>query len=164
MEDLTLALRSALPINAIDQLILGPTDGLAIVWVDIQERPDLAVLANRLEQEDGQCICTWLYANVGQRDMIIGLRIVMCRPTRSVFHLAFKVERYIDQLLFFAQTGKIWVVPGLPPAHLVGMQGIDMQVFIDKVVDFAGQGLVVELKPDVVADLRHLLDEWKLIK
>jgi len=164
MEDLALALRSALPIDDIDQLILGPTDGLAIVWVDIQERPDLAVLADRLEQEDGHCICTWLYANPGKRNMIIGLRVDMRRPTRSVFHLAFKVERYIDQLSLFAQTGKIWVVPGPPPAHLVGMQGMDMQVFIDKVVDFAGQGVVIELKPDLVADLRNLLDEWKLIK
>jgi len=46
---------------------------------------------------------------------------------------AFKVERYIEQLSLFAQFGKIWVVPGPPPAHLVGTQEMDMQEFIDKV-------------------------------
>jgi len=52
MEDLALALKSALPIDDIDRLIIDPADGIAIVWVDIQERPDLATLAARHGQED----------------------------------------------------------------------------------------------------------------
>jgi len=37
MEDLALALKSALPIDDIDRLIIDPADGIALVWVDIQE-------------------------------------------------------------------------------------------------------------------------------
>ena len=159
--DLALALKSALPIDDIDRLLISPTDGIAIVWVDIQERPDLATLAARHGQEEGYCICTLFYGNPGKRSMIIGLRVEMRQPTRSVFHLAFKVERYIDQLTLFAQFGKIWVVPGPPPAHLTGTQEMDMQTFIERVMHFAGQGIVIELEPDLVADLRKLLDEWK---
>jgi len=161
MEDLALALKSALLIDDIDRLIVGPADGLAIVWVDIQERPDLATLAVRHGQEEGYCICTLFYGNAGSRNMIIGLRVEMRQPTRTVFHLAFKVERYIDQLSLFAQFGKIWVVPGPPPAHLTGTQEMDIQTFIEKVVNFAGNGVVIELEPDLVADLRGLIDRWK---
>jgi len=96
--------------------------------------------------------------------MIIDLHVEMRQPTRTVFHLAFKVERYIEQLSLFAQFGKIWVVPGPPPAHLVGTQEMDMQEFIDKVMKFAGNGVVIELEPDLVAELRNLLDAWKRIK
>ena len=85
----------------------------------------------------------------------------MRQPTRTVFHLAFKVECYIDQLSLFAQFGKIWVVPGLPPAHLVGTQEMDMQTFAEKVIKFAGNGVVIELEPKLVADLRNLLNDWK---
>ena len=161
MEDLALALRSALPIDDIDRLLIGPNEGIVIVWVDIQERPDLAQLSARHGQEGGYCICTLFYGNSGKRSMIIGLRVEMRKPTRTVFHLAFKVERYIEQLSLFAQFGKIWVVPGPPPAHLVGTQEMDMQQFIDKVVSFAGQGMVIELEPKLVADLHGLLDDWK---
>lgn len=47
MEDLALMLRSALLIDDIDQLMMSPTDGLAVVWVNISERPDLHALAGR---------------------------------------------------------------------------------------------------------------------
>ncbi len=164
MEDLALALKSALPIDAIDRLIIGPNDGLAIVWVDIQERPDLARLSARHEQEGGYCICTLFYGNPGKRSMIIGLRVEMRKPTRTVFHLAFKVERYLEQLSLFAQFGKIWVVPGPPPAHLIGTQEMDMQEFLDKVVNFAGLGIVIELEPKLVVDLHGLLDDWKRLR
>ncbi len=164
MEDLALALKSALPIDDIDRLIVGPDDGIVIVWVDIQERPDLATLAARHEQEEGYCICTLFYGNPGKRSMIIGLRVEMRQPTRTIFHLAFKVERSIEQLSLFAQFGKIWVVPGPPPAHLTGTEVMDMQTFIEKVVTFAGQGMMIELEPKLVQDLRSLLDDWKRVK
>jgi hypothetical protein len=164
MEDLALALKSALPIDDIDRILVSPTDGIALIWVDIQERPDLATLAARHGQEEGFCICTLFYGNPGQRSMIIGLRVEMRQPTRTVFHLAFKVERYIDQLSLFAQFGKIWVVPGPPPAHLVGTQEMDMQAFIEKVMNFAGQGIVIELEAHLVVELRNLLNEWRRIK
>jgi hypothetical protein len=78
--------------------------------------------------------------------------------------LAFKVERYREQLSLFAQFGKIWVVPGPPPAHLVGTQEMNMQEFTDKVVNFAGQGIVIELEPKLVTELRELLNEWKRLR
>ncbi len=164
MEDLALALRSALPIDDIDRLLIGPNEGIAMVWVDIQERPDLAQLSARHGQEGGYCICTLFYGNPGKRSMIIGLRVEMRQPTRTVFHLAFKVERYLEQLSLFAQFGKIWVVPGPPPAHLVGTQEMNMQEFTDKVVNFAGQGIVIELEPKLVTELRELLNEWKRLR
>src|SRR5260370_16817920 len=137
MEDLELALRSALPIDDIDRIIISPGDGIAVVWVDIQERPDLATLAARHGQEEGFCICTLFYGNHGKRSMIIGLRVEMRQPTRTIFHLAFKVERYIDQLSLFAQFGKIWVVPGPPPVHLTGTQELPIQTFITQSVHSA---------------------------
>ena len=39
-----------------------------------------------------------------------------------------------------------------------------MPTFIDKVVNFAGRGIMIELEPKLVEDLRKLLDEWKHIR
>jgi len=85
----------------------------------------------------------------------------MRKPTHSVFHLAFPVKRYIEQLLLLATYGKIWIVPGPPPAHLAGTQAMNIQEFIEKVMHFAGQGITIELETKLVADLSALLDEWK---
>ncbi len=162
--DLGLLLRSALRIDDIDQLIMPPNDGMSIVWVDISERPDLAALAERSEQESGYAICPWFYGNPGKRNMLVGLRVAMKKPTQTVFTLAFKVERFVEQLSTIARYGKLWIVPGPPPAHLVGTQEMDAQAFTEKVINFAGQGVLIELKSHLVTELRTQLDEWKRIK
>jgi hypothetical protein len=41
---------------------------------------------------------------------------------------------------------------------------MDMQTFITKVINFAGQGVLIELEPHLIAELRTQLDEWKCIK
>jgi hypothetical protein len=162
--DLGLLLRSALPIDDIDQLLTPPDDGFSIIWVDISERPDLAALAERSVQEPGYAVCTWFYGNPGKRTLLIGLRVAMKQPTQTVFTLVFKVERYVEQLSTIARYGKFWIVPGPPPAHLVGTQEMDAQTFTEKVVNVAGQGLLIELEPDLVAELQAQLAEWKRVK
>ncbi|SRR6266487_4867509 len=162
--DLGLMLRSALSIVDIDQLLMPANDGMSIIWVDIAERPDLAALAERSAQESGFAVCTWFYGNPGKRNMLVGLRVAMKQPTTTVFTLAFKAERYVEQLSTIARYGKFWIVPGPPPAHLVGTQKMDTQTFITKVINFAGQGVLIELELHLIAELRTQLDEWKRIK
>ena len=162
MEDIRLMLLAAVPFDAVDRLMMSRTDGLTVVWVNISERPDLQMLADRHAQgESGYSICTWFYGNLGKQNMIVGLRIEMRQPTRTVFHLAFKVAHYIDQLTLVGQTGKIWVVPGPPPTHLVGTQAMTMTDFMQKVVAFSGQGVMIELDLSLIAELKHQLEEWK---
>lgn len=161
MDDLGLLLKAALPIDNIDRVLFDQHDGMMLVWVDLQDRPDVALLAALHGEEEGDCTCTLFSGNYNKRNMILGLRVEMRKPTHAVFHLAFKVERYIKQLSLFAQFGKLWIVPGPPPAHLTGIQSMDLQTFIEKVVDFAGQGITIELEPKLVADLKALLDDWK---
>ena len=164
MEDVTLMLRSAIPIDDIDRLMFGPTDGLAVVWVNVAERPDLQVLAERHEEENGYCICTWFSGNAGKSNMVVGLRVEMWKPTRTVFHLVFKVAQYVDQLSLIGQAGKIWVMPGPLPTHLVCTQEMTTQDFLQKVVAFTGQGVMIELEPHLIAELHGQLEEWKRIK
>src|SRR5437660_12809867 len=140
--DIGLLLRSALPIDDIDQLIMPPSDGISVIWVDISERPDLAHLTERSAQESGYAVCTWFYGNPGKRNMLVGLRVAMKQPTNTVFTLVFKVERFVEQLSTIARYGKLWIVPGPPPAHLVGTREMNAQTFISKVVNFAGQGVL----------------------
>src|SRR5436305_11097794 len=116
--DLGLLLRSALPIDDIDQLIMPPNDGISVIWVDISERPDLASLAERNAQESGYAICTWLYGNPGKRNMLVGLRVAMKQPTNTVFTLVFKVEKLVEQLSMISRYGKLWFMPGRHPTHL----------------------------------------------
>ncbi|MFL5626338.1 MAG: hypothetical protein ACJ788_12170 [Ktedonobacteraceae bacterium] len=162
--DLGLLLRSALSIDDIDQLLMPHGDGISIIWVDISERPDLAALAERSAQEPGYAVCTWFYVHPGKRNMLVGLRIAMRQPTRAVLVLTFKVEKFIEQLSTMSRYGKLWIVPGPPPAHLVGTQEMDAQAFTEKVINFAGQGLFIELEPHLVAELQAQLAEWKRIK
>jgi hypothetical protein len=96
--------------------------------------------------------------------MLIGLRVAMKRPTQTVFTLIFKVEKFAEQLSTIARYGKLWVVPGPPPAHLVGTQEMDTRTFTEKVVNVAGQGVLIELESHLVEELRTQLDEWKRIK
>jgi hypothetical protein len=159
--DLGLLLRSSLPIDDIDQLLMPPNDGFSIIWVDISERPDLATLAERSAQEPGYAVCTWFYGNPGKRNMLIGLRIAMRQPTRAVLVLVFKVEKFLEQLATIARYGKLWIVPGPPPDHLVGRQEMDARGFTEKVIKFAGQGLFIELEPHLVAELQAQLAAWK---
>lgn len=162
--DLGLLLHSALSIDDIDQLLIPPNDGMSIIWVDISERPDLTALAERSAQESGFAVCIWFYGNPGKRNMLVGLRVAMKQPTNTVFTLVFKVERYVEQLLTIARYGKLWIVPGPPPAYLVGTQEMDAQTFLSQVVDVAGQGVLIELEPHLVAELQTQLDDWKRIK
>src|ERR1700686_4049001 len=166
MEDmyLGLMLHSALSIDDIDQLLMPPGDGMSILWVDISERPDLAALAERSAQGPGYAICTWFYSNPGKRNMIIGLRVAMKQPTKAVFVLAFKVEWFVEQLSTIARYGKLWIVPGPPPSHLVGTQEMNGRTFTERVVNVAGQGVLIELEPYLVIELRTQLAEWKRIK
>jgi hypothetical protein len=159
-----LMLRSALSIDDIDQLRLPPSDGMSIIWVDISERPDLAALAGRCTQELGAAVCTWFYGNPGKRNMIVGLRVALQPPTNTVCVLAIQVERFAGTLSIVAQYGKLWIVPGPPQAHLAGTQEMDAQTIITKVVNYSGQGVLIELESHLVKELRTQLDEWKQIK
>ena len=81
-----------------------------------------------------------------------------------MFTLVFKVERFVEQLSTIARYRKLWIVPGPPPTHLVGTQEMDAQTFTEKVVNVAGQGVLIELESHLVEELRTQLDEWKRIK
>lgn len=155
-----LMFQSALPIDDIDQLILSANEGLILVWVDISEQPSLAVLGSQHEAKSGYSVCTWFYADPGRRTMKIGLRVEMRQPTRLTFHLVLKVEQYFNQLTTLAHYGRLWVVPGPPPTHLVGTQTMDFQELQAKVIDVCGQGVQLELQAHLVAELQHQLLLW----
>ncbi len=157
---LELLLKTALPVDDIDQLQMGPGKGMAIIWVDIADRPDLQALAAK-KQPNGFVVCTWFYGNPGKLNMFVGLRVEMKQPTRNAFQIVVKVERYLEQLSLIAQSGKLWIVPGPPPSHLVGSIEMDARTFIEKVMSYSGEGILIELEPHLIAELRDQLANWK---
>ena len=72
-EEIALLLKSAIPIDDVDQM-LSPGLSFAIIWIDISERPDLQVFAEKDTRADGFSIVTFFYANPGRRNMRIGMR------------------------------------------------------------------------------------------
>ncbi len=162
-EEIALLLKAALPIDDVDQM-LSPDLSFAIIWIDISERPDLAVLAEQETLADGYSICTFFYVNPGKRNMRLGLRVEMRQPVRFVLSLVFKVSEYFDQLTTISQQGNFWIVPGPPPTHLVGSTEIGSEVFLEQVVANSGQGLFITLQDHLVEELRNRLAEWKRLR
>jgi hypothetical protein len=162
-EEIALSLRTAIPINDVDQM-LSPGLNFAIIWVDISDRPDLQVLTQQEPLEEGYSICTWFYDNPGRRNMRIGRRIEMRQPVRFVLPLVFQMSRYSDPLTTISQEGNLWIVPGPPPAHLTGSTEMDLTAIMNKIVAYSGQGLFITLQEHMVVELRERLAEWKGLK
>jgi hypothetical protein len=162
-EEIALLLKSAIPIDDVDQM-LAPDLSFAIIWIDISERPDLKVLAGQEPLEDGYSLCTWFYENLGKRNMRIGLRVEMRQPVRFVLPLVFKVSEYLDQLSTISQHGNFWIVPGPPPAHLFGSIEMTTAAILDQIVAYSGQGLFITLQDHLVTELHARLAEWKRLK
>ncbi len=157
-EEMTVKLmvESALPIDDIDQIAMLPGRTLILVWADVQDRPDLADLAARQGGGAGTFLMTWFAANPGARNMIIGLRVEMEAAESCVFHLAFKVARYLPELEILAQSGQFWVVPG-PPNNLTGTRIRNTR----EMMAIGEKGVQFELGPDMQAMLRNQLTAWK---
>ncbi len=159
-EEIALLLRSAIPIDDVDE-VLSPGFSFAVIWVDISERPDLQVLAEKDTLTDGYSICTWFYANPGKPNMRMGLRVEMRQPVRFVLPVVFKVGEYRDQLTTISREGNFWIVPGPPPEHLMGLIEMNSTEFLDQVASYCGQGIFITLQDHMVAELRKRLTEWK---
>ncbi len=162
-EEIALLLKSVIPIDEVDQ-ILSPRLSFAIIWIDISEQPDLQVLAEKEPLADGFSICTYFYANPGKRNMRLGLHIEMRQPVHFVLPLVFKVSKYIDQLTTISQDGNFWIVPGPPPAHLIGSIEMNLVTFMEQVAAHSGQSLFITLQDHLVEELRKRLGEWKSLR
>jgi len=160
-DDMKWLLQTAVPIDDIDMIVTGPTSGLAVVWCDISDRPDLQTLAERHETENGYSVCQWIYGRKGEKAHIIILRVEMKKPSKTNFHLAFSPRKWSMPLHLIAQTGKLWIVPGPPPAHLVGTQWMNSGEFTQKVVAHSGKGVVIELDYNLRNELSRELSLWQ---
>src|SRR5436305_9634664 len=101
--NIELMLRVAIPVDDMDRMVSGPTEGFAITWVDLSDRSDLQHLSDRhTAGAEGELLVTFFYSNPGKHNMRIGLRIQMIRPTQSVIILAFEVRKFFDQLRLVA--------------------------------------------------------------
>jgi len=164
-ENIPLAFRTAIPIDDIDRFITPERKIMAVVWLDLQDRPDMHYLAERHQGgQGGYAVCTWFYGNVGQKSMVIGLYVEMREPTRTAFSIVMRPKEYEEQLDAIARDGQLWLVPGPPPAHLVGTIEMTYQEFMDKVVAFSGEGVHIELQDHLRAELAARLAEWKRAK
>jgi hypothetical protein len=161
-EEIRLLLSSALPIDNVDQFLF-PGLNIAIIWVDLSDRPDLMILAeHNTINEDGYSICSYFYTNPGRRNMQIGLRVEMRQPVRFVFPLVFQVARNFEQLTTISLDGSFWVLPGPRLDSFQKMlKGRDIQGFINRVSSVCGQGLFITLEEHLVIELRKQLAAWK---
>jgi hypothetical protein len=160
-ENMHLAFRTAIPIDDIDRFITPAGKIMAIIWLNLEDRPDMSHLAEVHKDVSGYSICTWFYGNLGERNMVVGLHVEMRQPTRTAFSIVMRVKDYLEQLEAIAHDGQLWIVPGPPPAHLVGTQAMTYQEFLDRVVAYSGSGVHIELEDHLRVELAAQLAQWK---
>lgn len=159
-EEMELAYRTAVSIDDVDYLVMSETEGFAVVWIDTNDRPDLATLSSQTPMPEGYSVLNWFYQAPGKRTMQICLHVQMKRPVQYAFSLVFPVARYVNALSQVARQGRIWVVPGPPPNHLRGQIAMTPTDFLQQVVSSAGQGLLITLQPSLVEELRQACSGW----
>ena len=160
-EELLLLFTTALPINSMSE-ILYPGASTVLVWVDLTDRSDLEILAVQGDlNKDKLFICTWFYVMPSTPLMGVGLRIKMHESPHISLSLVFPLEHYYDQLVTMSAEGSLWILPEPAPLNLASMLvGNDVAGFFERVAAHCGQGLFVELSPDLIEELRKQLASW----
>ena len=157
-ETARLVVKTALPINAIDQIIgVIPGRTATLVWVDLQDRPDLLHMSQRHQGGSGDFVATWFFVEPGEHHMLVGLRVEVRAPFTATFSLVFPVNRYFKQLESIAEDGLIWVAPGPPPEAPAGIRAMSGSELLTVV----GDGIALDLEEPQRRQLREQLAAWK---
>jgi hypothetical protein len=154
-----LLVQTALPIDAIDQITgIIPGRTVVLVWVDIQDRPDLLHMSQRHEGGSGDFVATWFFVEPGKRHMLVGLRVEVRAPFTTTFSLIFPMELCFPQLETIAESGLIWVEPGPPPSALARKRAMRS---VSKLLTIVGDGVSLDLEEPQRQQLREQLAAWK---
>lgn len=157
-ETAKLLVQTALPIDAIDQITgIIPDRTAILVWVDLQDRPDLLHMSQRHEGGSGDFVATWFFVEPGKRHMLVGLRVEVRAPFTATFSLIFPMKRYFQQLECLAENGLIWVEPGPPPDAPTGIRAMSASELLAVV----GDGISLDLEEPQRQQLREQLTAWK---
>ena len=108
----------ALHVQHIDFLSSG-SDAIALIWIDLSERPDLIQMAQGHLGEQGMASCSWHAPNLSLRDAHIYFRLQARTPTQSVLILGFNLATYHMQLSRIARDRFLWVMSGPRPDYIV---------------------------------------------
>ncbi len=157
-ETARLFVQTALPIDAIDQITgVIPDRTVVLVWVDLQDRPDLLPMCQRHEGGSGDFVATWFFVEPGKRHMLVGLRVEVRAPFTATFSLVFPMKHSFQQMESSAENGLIWVEPGPPPDASAGIRAMSTQ----DVLTVVGDGISLELEEPQRRQLREQLTAWK---
>lgn len=160
-------LRTSLPIDEIQGVTGlgasrgGPLEQVVLIWIDDQDRPDFkqTVAAHTMERQPGSFHLSWLYREMSSKTRLL-LRIEMERPTHSIFHLSFSLQRDFGVLMTIAQHRVCWLVPGparpLPAPRVL----VDAETFFEEYKGLFGWTLALELSESQARDLLEFLAAW----
>ena len=153
-----LLVQTALPIDDID-LLPGVIQGrtVVLVWVDLQDRPDLLHMNQQHEGKSGEFVATWFFVEPGKRHMLVGLRVEVKAPFAATFSLVFPMRLSFTHLESIARDGLIWVEPGPPPDAPAGMRARSVEALLSVV----GDGISLDLEEPQRQQLREQLTAWK---
>ena len=160
-------LKMAVQIDDIDRLISPQqrgyqADGQAIVWLNLDERPDVEdVIKQHQQGKEGYAICHLGYLDGGKSKRWVVLRVEMRAPTRTAFHIAMKTSQYAEQLDCIATYGKMWLVKGPIPDNLTGSQAMNARQIYELFVQKIGVVMQLELQDHLRDELRQRLNDWR---
>lgn len=153
-----LLVQTSLPIDDIDQIIDAiPGRTAILIWVDLQDRPDLLHMNQRHEGEVGDFVATWVFVEPGKRHMLVVLRVEVRAPFAATFSLVFPMKLSFRYLECIAENGLIWVAPGPPPGTSTGVRAMN----VEDLLAAAGDGISLDLEKPQRQQLREQLMAWK---
>lgn len=150
----------ALPVQHIDCLGSG-ADAVAIIWIDLSERPDLVQVAQGHLGERGIAECTWYAPDLAQRNAHLYFRLQAQQPTQNVLILGLDLATYHTQLSRIARDRFLWIMGGPRPDYLVEEYANDPADLSERLTTARGQGITLGLHPTLAQELEALLLTWQ---
>jgi hypothetical protein len=151
--------KMALSVQQIDFPGTGP-DSVALIWLDLADRPNLFRLAHDHPDAAGLAECRWHAPDLLHRDAQVYLHLQAVAPTQHAWMVSFPLATYHMQLARIARERFLWLLGGPRPDWLMEEHATDPADLLERLTAARGKGITLGLDPVLTQELEAVLAAW----